>query len=75
MKDTTLDARRALATDAEFCEFAGLTKGQSAQLRYLGSGPKFVKVTGRQVRYRWSDIEDWIDSRTQTRTDDRPGAA
>ncbi|MFC9838956.1 helix-turn-helix transcriptional regulator [Rhodococcus sp. NPDC127530] len=67
--------RRPLATDTEFCEFTGLTKGQSAQLRWQGNGPKFVKVTGRQIRYRWEDVEAWIDSRTRTRTDDRSGAA
>jgi predicted DNA-binding transcriptional regulator AlpA len=34
-----------------------------------------VKVTGRQVRYRWSDIEKWVESRTRTRTDGPRGAA
>ncbi|MBF6328512.1 helix-turn-helix transcriptional regulator [Nocardia transvalensis] len=71
MKDSTV--RRALATDAEFCEYTGLTRGQSAQLRYLGTGPRFVKVTGRQVRYRWEDIEAWVDSRTKQRTDEPTG--
>lgn len=66
---------RPLATDKEFCAHTGLTPGQSAQLRYHGTGPKFVKVTGRQVRYRWSDIEAWIDQRTKQRTDDRSPAA
>lgn len=59
---------RPLATDPEFCEYAGLTSAQSAQLRYLGKGPKFVKVTGRQVRYRWSDIEAWIEANTHAST-------
>lgn len=67
--------RRPLATDAEFCEFAGITSAQSAQLRYLGRSPKFIKVTGRQVRYQWEDIERWLESRTQTSTADRSGAA
>jgi hypothetical protein len=57
-----------LATDQEFCEYAGLTSGQSAQLRYLGRSPKFVKVTGRQVRYKWSEIFLWVDQKTQVRT-------
>lgn len=67
--------RRKLATDPEFCEFAGLSRGQSAQLRYTGRGPKFIKVTGRQVRYRWADIEQWLEQRTAQSTADRPGAA
>ncbi|MEU2035160.1 helix-turn-helix transcriptional regulator [Nocardia amamiensis] len=73
MPDSTV--RRKLATDPEFCEYAGLTPGQSAQLRYTGRGPKFIKVTGRQVRYRWEDIEAWVESRAKNSTADRPGAA
>jgi predicted DNA-binding transcriptional regulator AlpA len=29
--------------------------------RYLGSGPKFLKLGGA-VRYRESDVESWIES-------------
>lgn len=36
--------------------------------RYLGRGPKFIKI-GRQVRYRRSDVIDFIESNTHTRTD------
>lgn len=64
-----------LATVEDFCDFAGLTRGQAAQMRYTGDGPEFVKVTGRQVRYRWSDIEKWVESRTRSRTDGPRGAA
>jgi predicted DNA-binding transcriptional regulator AlpA len=63
---------RPLATVDEFCQFAGLTRGQAAQMRYMGSGPEFVKITGRQVRYEWSSIERWVESRTRSRTDDPP---
>ncbi|ORC02207.1 helix-turn-helix transcriptional regulator [Mycobacterium persicum] len=64
-----------LATVDEFCEYAGITPGAAAQLRYIGRGPKFVKVSGRQVRYRWEDIEAWVAERTFTRTDERPVGA
>ncbi len=62
---------RPLATDDEFCAFAGLSKQQSAQLRYLGTGPRFIRVTGRQIRYAWSDIEEWCEVRTVSRSDQR----
>lgn len=55
---------RPLATIEEFCEFIGVTREQASQMRVLGTGPKFIKVTGRQVRYRWSDIEAWLDENT-----------
>lgn len=63
---------RPLMTVREFCELTGLTPGQAAQLRYMGHGPRFVKVTGRQVRYRPEDVEAWLAERTFTRTDERP---
>lgn len=28
-----------------------------------GTGPKFLKV-GRAVRYRWSDVEAWLEAQT-----------
>ena len=63
---------RPLARDKDFAEFAGISVGQAAQLRYLGQGPKFVRITGRQVRYRWDDIEAWIAEQTFSRSDQRP---
>lgn len=60
---------RPLATVTEFCEFAGLTPGAAAQLRYTGKGPEFVKITGRQVRYSWDAIEAWVEANTRSRTD------
>ncbi len=30
--------------------------------RWTGSGPKFVKISGRCVRYRRMDIDEWVDS-------------
>ena len=35
--------------------------------RVQGRGPKYIKV-GRFVRYRESDLDAWLDSRTRTST-------
>lgn len=40
-----------------------------AQMRYRGTGPKFVKV-GHRVIYRWSDVTAYLESNTRQRTDD-----
>jgi predicted DNA-binding transcriptional regulator AlpA len=53
----------------EYCEMTGLTPGQAANQRYLGTGPPFIKITGKQIRYRRADVERWLDERTFTRTD------
>jgi predicted DNA-binding transcriptional regulator AlpA len=49
----------------------GLKFGKSlaalAQWRYQGLGPRFIKL-GRNVRYRVSDVEAWLDQQTVQRT-------
>ena len=53
----------------------GTTEAGLAQMRYRGTGPKFVRVGGRKVIYRWSDIRAYLDANTLQRTDDPRGAA
>lgn len=60
--------QRQLATPEEVAGFLQMTTGQLAQMRYLGKGPRFVKPTGRQVRYRWDDVDEWLRSRTFAQT-------
>jgi len=43
-----------------------------SNLRYEGNGPRFVRVTSREIRYRRCDLVVWLESRT--RTSSRPGA-
>jgi hypothetical protein len=38
-----------------------------AQMRYRGTGPRFIK-RGSRVLYRWSDVNDYLDGRTRERT-------
>lgn len=64
---------RPLATANELCAYTGMTPAQAAQHRYRGTGPRFIRLTGRQVRYRWSDIQEWLDRRTVTRADELRG--
>lgn len=38
-----------------------------AQMRYRGTGPKFIK-RGSRVLYRWSDVSAYLDGQTRERT-------
>jgi hypothetical protein len=38
-----------------------------AQMRYRGTGPRFIK-RGSRVLYRWSDISDYLDGQTREQT-------
>ena len=42
-------------------DITGLSKGQLAQLRYHGLGPRYYKPTPRTVRYKRSEVIAWIE--------------
>jgi len=42
----------------------GVTEGALAQMRYMRTGPSYVKVNSRNIMYRESDVDEWIESRT-----------
>jgi predicted DNA-binding transcriptional regulator AlpA len=42
----------------------GLTATALKEMRRRGDGPPWVKVTTKLVRYRLSDVEAWLTSRT-----------
>ena len=70
--DTVKTVTQPLATlwsPLQLSEYLGLSVGACAQMRYLGTGPRFVKV-GRLVRYFLVDVEAWLAENAKTRTDD-----
>lgn len=46
-----------------------------AQMRYRGTGPKFVKSGPRKVIYTRQSVEEFLAANTCQRTDDPRGAA
>ncbi len=46
----------------------GMTRGQLAQLRYLGRGPSYRKPTPKTVLYRESEVIVWIEASARTGT-------
>jgi hypothetical protein len=57
-----------LLTPEEAGAQLGLTPGALAQLRYIGGGPRFIKLTAKAVRYRQSDLDAWIAERSHSST-------
>ncbi len=53
-----------LLNTPEAAKRLGLTPQYLKVLRVTGDGPPFVKVARRAVRYRASDIEDWLATST-----------
>lgn len=57
--------RSGLAKASEVAEYLKTTSNQLARLRFLGDGPAYVKL-GRSVRYRWEDVDNWVNGNLQT---------
>jgi predicted DNA-binding transcriptional regulator AlpA len=52
-----------LLTQRQAAEALALSERTLERFRVSGVGPKFVRM-GKSVRYRLSDVEVWIASRT-----------
>jgi len=48
-------------------EYLGLKRTTLEAWRCRGGGPRFAKL-GRAVRYRKTDLDDWIESRMRENT-------
>ncbi len=52
----------------------GLSARTLEDLRLKGTGPRFVRMSARCIRYRPADVSDWVESRVVSSTSD-PGAS
>lgn len=52
---------RNLATTDEVATYLRKPPRTLEQWRYRGVGPRYIKVGGRDVRYRWQDVEAWLN--------------
>ena len=58
----------ALATEREAADFLGVTTRALQKWRGTGSGPKFVRISSRCVRYRRRDLIAWSESHLKSST-------
>ncbi|GAA3160098.1 helix-turn-helix domain-containing protein [Streptomyces virens] len=59
-----MPSKQKLVTRVELAEYLGLPIATLAQWSYRGTGPRSIKV-GRHVRYRWTDVERWLDEQSR----------
>lgn len=52
---------RPLATRREVAAHLQVTVQRMEQWAHRGKGPRYTRL-GRLVRYRWSDVEEWLQS-------------
>ena len=58
----------ALLRPSEAAELIGLKTRALEAWRYRGTGPRWVKLSPRVVRYRRADLIEWAESRLRTST-------
>lgn len=56
-------------SEVEAAPYVGLAIPTLQQMRVKGNGPAFLKL-GRAVRYRQSDLDEWLEKRVVRSTSD-----
>ncbi len=67
---TVLDSD-ALATERHAADFHGVTTRALQKWRATGTGPKFVRISSRCIRYRRRDLIAWTEVRIKSSTAER----
>jgi len=62
---------QSLLTQSECAELLRLSERTLERLRVTGSGPKFLRIR-HSVRYRPSDVEQWLALRIVRSTSEEP---
>jgi hypothetical protein len=63
----TISARTPLATTPEVAAYLGKPPKTLAEWRSKGIGPRY-HVVGRDVRYQWTDVDQWLAGQARTPT-------
>lgn len=53
--------RQPLMTTAEAAAYLSFPEATVKAWRARGTGPAYVRINGRVVRYRMSDLDAWVD--------------
>jgi excisionase family DNA binding protein len=59
-----MDTRDRLLNVEQLANYLGVPVATLYQWRYRGEGPPGFRV-GRHVRYRWTDVAEWIERQLQ----------
>ena len=65
----------SLLTEAQAARLLNFTPRFLQARRARGDGPPWVSISARAIRYRRSDLLDWIESHVRTSATDRGNEA
>jgi len=61
---TNAGSRQPLGSPAEVAEYLGVPEPTLRQWRRVGDGPRYFSIR-RHIRYRWQDVEEWLERRAK----------
>lgn len=64
----------ALMTQDQAAAYLAVAPRTLEHWRLKGGGPKFVRMSGRAIRYRKADIDAWIEGRCVASTSEKIAA-
>jgi len=65
-----MTTNHSILTREEAADYLGVTVDTLAAHATRGTGPQYAKLSGRAVRYRREDLDDWVESKLRTSTKD-----
>jgi len=68
--DIEKNPTKLLLTTIQAAEILSLKPRTMESWRFCGRGPRFIAISTRAVRYRLSDITEWIDAHARISTSD-----
>lgn len=63
----------SLIDERAAAEFLDLSQRKMQAYRYLGGGPKYIRLSSRCIRYRRVDLREWLEGKFRISTSDQGG--
>lgn len=68
LQSETAAVRHTLLDEEQAADYLGLSPRTLQNFRVRGGGPDYVKLGARAVRYRLSDLDEFIEDRVRSNT-------
>ena len=67
-KHSLFERSDEILTEDQAAQFTKFSAKALSKWRCVGRGPKFIKISSRAIRYRKSDLTDWLSALTVSST-------
>ena len=75
MQEHRIPHPEEMVTTKELQQLTKLTPRFWESRRLSGDTPPFIRLSAKAVRYRWGDVQQWLEKRIRTSTSDQRDVA